>query len=96
MPRHMMPKPLALTARQREKLMLLCREVNRVDDRIGQRSDHEGDENGPTYQVFTEATPDRYDDIADAMIELHRDGIRAWRKLQRLRQTANLNPENQP
>lgn len=92
--KYSLPKPLSLTAKQREKLMVLCREVNRIDDRIGQRSDHEGDESGPTYQVFIETIPDHYEDIAEVMIELHREGIKAWRKLSALRRTVNLNPEN--
>ncbi len=85
---------MTITTKQREALMRLCREVNRVDDGIGARSDHEGQEDGPTYQVFTEVESERYEDISEAMIEFHRDGMRVWRELRKLRRTVNTNPEN--
>ena len=76
-------KGRALNSRQLGELLKLCKEVNRVDDSIGQRSDHEGDEDGPTYQVFM-SNPDHYSEICDAMMAYHRKGERAWRKLQKL------------
>ena len=85
---------MTITTKQREALMRLCREVNRIDDAIGQRSDHEGDENGPTYQVFVDCEAKRYEDIAAAMIEHHQRGMALWRRLAKLRRAVLSNPEN--
>lgn len=68
-----------------QALLHICRQINRVDDRLGQRSDYEGQEDGPTYHLFNDCTRSKFNDICDAQIEAHSEAIRLWWKLKQLK-----------
>lgn len=68
----------------REKLLDICEEVRRVDDALGQRSDYEGSDEGPTYLVFTTSSKRHFSKICDEQIKNHAAGISVWLELQHL------------
>lgn len=66
---------------RRQRVMRLCREMQKNDDRLGRFSDHEGTEDGPTWQAFKEGYLARR---ALEAIQLHRNAIALWGQLYNL------------
>lgn len=66
------------------KLVQFCEESRAIDDSLGRYSDHEGDENGPTYSLFLQPV-DAYLDHAEHVIELCRRKVRLMNKLRNLK-----------
>jgi len=66
---------------QRKRVLKLCTEIQKIDDALGQFSDYEGQEDGPTWHAFKDGYLARR---ALEAIQLHRDAISVWGKLYNL------------
>jgi len=66
------------------QLLKLCDEVRSVDDSLGQRSDHEGCDQGPTFQLWETCSKKHFARVCDFQIAEHRRAIRVWNQLRKL------------
>lgn len=73
-----MPKPPT-----EKELLKLCEEVRRCDDTLGKTSDHEGQQDGPTYRLWG-AGRESFRNHAEAIISWHQHAITVWKRLLRL------------
>ena len=70
-----------------QRLVSLCHAVNEVDDKLGQRSDHDGPPEGPSYRLFREYPGIRkYLHICDMQIKNHQEAASLWAELRALKQ----------
>lgn len=65
------------------EVLAMCESIRECDDMLGQASDHEGDEAGPTFHMWG-LGQQRFADHADALIEWHRRAIYRLTKAKRL------------
>lgn len=71
------------TAEINRKALAHCEFVRYCDDRLGRYSDHEGDENGPTFHLWQKGDID-FEMHCLRAIEDHKKAITVWRKFLRL------------
>jgi hypothetical protein len=57
-----------------------CAKIQEIDDALGKRSDHEGDENGPTWYLWNQ-DPRDFELIAQEQINNHHRAVYHWTKL---------------
>lgn len=57
--------------------------VRQHNDKLGQYSDHEGNESGSTF-YFWDQGKDSFEEQCERAIEDHKAAITAWRKIRRL------------
>lgn len=68
-----------------KEVMAACASVNAADDRLGSRSDHEGDENGPTYHAWQQGRA-YFARYVESTIKMHERAIDALLAASRLNQ----------
>ncbi len=78
-----------MTPRQKKKVTAICTEKARTDDALGRFSDHEGEDIGPTWHLFSKLNYHRYADHVEYEIGLHKQQIRTMRTLLRLKRRTN-------
>jgi len=66
---------------QRRRVLKLCTEIQKTDDALGQFSDYEGEDNGPTWDAYKNGYLARR---ALEAIQLHRKAIAIWGQLYNL------------
>lgn len=82
-----------MSALNREPTLLdLCRQIQMVDDRLGQYSDYEGDENGPTHHLFANGYKS-FSSACDRAIKDHSDAIVAWKRLKKFNEARKGRPK---
>lgn len=66
-----------------EKALQLCKEMATSDDRLGQYSDYEGDEHGPTFYLWNQEI-EVFDRQCAAAIKQHAIAMAIWKKFGKL------------
>jgi hypothetical protein len=67
----------------KEEVLAMCESIRKCDDSIGHASDHEGDENGPTWHMWRLGQK-RFARHVAAMVEWHRRAAYRWEKAGKL------------
>lgn len=67
------------------KALELCKEMREVDDSHGMYSDHEGDESGPTWHLWSQGYADFRTYCARAIAD-HEQALFLWRQFVKLNQ----------
>jgi len=63
---------------ERRDGLVIAEAIRKIDDKLGQFSDHEGNEDGPTYHLW-QLGKRRFAARCDEAIELHQRAIRLWK-----------------
>lgn len=67
-----------------QAVLKLCAQKRDNDDALGQCSDHEGDDEGPTFYIWQNVVGKEYEEHLLNQIALHQKNIKLLRKLIRL------------
>lgn len=62
------------------EVLKACAKVQEIDDALGKRSDHEGDENGPTWYLWN-LGPEKFEAVAREQVNNHNRARYTWEKL---------------
>ena len=68
---------MARLTRKYRNGLVIAEAIRVIDDKLGQFSDYEGNENGPTWYMWTRGV-DKFELRCNQAIELHQRAIKIW------------------